>query len=137
MERVVVMTRELKLKELFYARMMKPVIEHHKVIKLDTPGKLLEFIISLCREDCYDQNFERYLVKKSQPNLTPSELFYLMLEQDDCIPPLYVANYENGRYSVIEKMNNNTFKDYLSRVTGDDYYHQPNTVKSPQLGVPK
>ena len=117
MERVIVMTRDLRMREIRYMRMLKPVIDNHKLHRLHTPADYLEFVCDITRETGHDKNFESFVQEQLPPGTLPSDLYALFLTKDTSIPPLYIASYENGKYYHIEKASANLLKDYLDRLT--------------------
>lgn len=119
MERVIIMTRELYLKEMRYMRMLKPLIDAGKVRRLRTKGAVLEFIVDLTREAGVDKNFESYLDGPVPPGTKPSDLFDYFIMHSEQIPPLYLASIKDGKYYHIEKVTPSRFRDFIERIDED------------------
>lgn len=95
--------RPLYLKDLQYARLLKPFEDANLVDVIDE-SENLEFLIRLVNDKFEDSKDYIHVLTKTHDNMLPSEIYEHLVKRDDYIPTLYSAYVKDGKYSRIQKI---------------------------------
>lgn len=101
---VIIQTRELQLKDLQYARLLKPYLDADLVMELPPGRAEIEFLVDMVNDKTQESEMFEHLLTKTHPNMMPSEIYQHLKDRDDHIPTLYIANYVDDRFRAIRKV---------------------------------
>ena len=101
---VIIKTRDLELKDLQFARLLKPYEDAGLVFDLPPGNAELEFLIDMVNDNTIESEMFEHLLNTTHPEMTPSELYHHLQRRDSHIPTLYFARMKNDRFHDIRKI---------------------------------